>query len=332
MSAPRPSAAPFPPGALAPGTPLLLATACSADSRPATRVALALAAERGLAPHVLRVHDVPALDVAALGLPAYPADPFAAGVPYDEATAAVDAAQLRAELAAAGMPTGAPWPVRVEVGAPSACIVREAARVGAGLVVVGLRARGLADRALGDNTAARVMRDAPCPVLGVSAAAPALAGLPRRVLVGVDFGRASARAAHAALALVADGGTLVLAHVAAPSAQAAGEAPPESDEGEALVHALGVDAAFERLVTELGAATPAGRSVAVECLAVPCVPGHGVARELLAAAGRVRADLVAAATQRLPRLARLLLGSVTAELARDGGRSLLVVPPAGRGA
>lgn len=338
-----PPPAPDAPATGGPGFPLLLATVSAADTRPATRVVLALAAERGAVPHVLRVHDVPAMDVAALGMPAYPGDIFSAGAPFAPVSQAEDVDRVSAELDAVGVSPAAPWPVRVEVGAPGECIVREAARVGAALIVLGLRPHGLVDRTLGDDTTLHVMRHASCSVLGVadgrtehggtevgsadvsaSGTRPALAGLPRRVLVGVDFTRASTRAAYAALALVADGGTLVLAHVVAPSGAAD---PDQSDEGAALVHVLGVDGAFARLVTELTAAVPAGRAAGFDCAVVPGVPGQSVAGALLDAADRAGADLVAVATQRLPRLERFFLGSVTTDLARAGRHPLLVVPP-----
>lgn len=311
------------------GFPLLLATLRAADTRPATRVVKALAAERGAVPHVLRVHEVPAMDVATLG---YPADAYA-GAPPDAGSVSEDLLCVTTELDAVGSQAAA-WPVRVEVGAPGVCIICEAARLGAALIVVGLRPHGRLDRALGDDTAVHVMRRAACPVLAVAngptgarvSGEPAtLAGLPRRVLVGVDFTRASARAAHAALAVVGDGGTLVLAHVLAPSATA------DAVAGATLVHTLEIERALAELVAELTAAVPAGRAATFETVCMPGVAGDRVAHTLLGAADRAGADVVAVATQRLPRLERFFLGSVTIDLARAGRHSLLVVPPGAPG-
>ena len=61
------------------------------------------------------------------------------------------------------------WPTAIELGVPSDAIVREAARVKAALVVMGLRRHGRVDRAVHDETALSVMRKATGPVLGVAA-------------------------------------------------------------------------------------------------------------------------------------------------------------------
>jgi nucleotide-binding universal stress UspA family protein len=209
------------------------------------------------------------------------------------------------------------WPVTSAIGTPAVLIAREAARLDAGLVVMGVRRHDFIERVLRDETTLTVMRRAPCPVLGVT---PALSGLPRRGVVGVDFGRASASAARAALSVLAPDGTLLLAHVQPPRTHGG-----EDAEGAAVVRDLGVDAAFKRLVGELGA----DERTTVEPIVVECVPGVGTAGELLALADRARADLLAVGSQRHGRVDRWLLGSVTTDLARDGRHSLLVVPPHG---
>jgi len=292
------------------GRPVLLATDGSAEARAAARVVAALATERGAVPHVVRV-----LDVSAYPVPTpLPSMIAAADALVGRGLREADAEALRAEL---GRLLGVKidWPAYVGLGSPASVVVHEAERIGADLIVMGIRRHDFVERVLRDETTLSVMRRAHCPVLGV---APALAGLPRRALVGIDFGRASVRAARAALALLHPAGTLVLGHVQPPH-----ELSREDAEGADVVRTLGIDAAFKRLATELAA----DAGVTVEPALAECAPGVGTAGELLALGDRVAADLLAVGSQRHRRVERLLLGSVTTELARDGRRSLLVVPP-----
>lgn len=215
---------------------------------------------------------------------------------------------------------GAPneWPVHVSAGAAAYEILRYAERQGAALIVMGLRRHGVVDRVLHDETTLTVARRAHGAVLGVT---PTLHALPRRAIVGVDFGPASIRAACAALDVLAratptEGVTLRLVYVDRSGV----EGGLEDTAGEALIKRLGVDAAFEQLVRELRA--PPG-------VHVECAMRHGVpAAELLACAEESRADLIAVGSLRHERLERWILGSVTTEIIRDGRCSVLVIPPA----
>jgi len=210
------------------------------------------------------------------------------------------------------------WPVHVSAGAAAYEILRYAERQGAALIVMGLRRHGVIDRVLHDETTLTVARRAHSAVLGVT---PTLRALPRRAIVGVDFGPASIRAARAALdvlarATPAEAVTLRLVYVDRSGV----EGGHEDTAGEALIKHLGVDAAFEQLVRELQ--SPPG-------VHVECVVRHGVpAAELLACADESRADLIAMGSLRHERLERWILGSVTTEIVRDGRCSVLVIPPA----
>lgn len=210
------------------------------------------------------------------------------------------------------------WPVHVAVGAAAYEVLRYAEREGAGLVVMGLRRHGVIDRVLHDETTLTVARRARGVVLGV---VPSLQTLPRRAIVGVDFGPASIRAARAALDVLApptsgDPVLLRLVYVDPSGVEGA----REDTAGEALIKRLGVDAAFDRLTEELEA--PPG-------VHVSCVVRHGVpAAEVLACADECHADLIAVGSLRHERLERWILGSVTTEIVRDGRCSVLVIPPA----
>ena len=295
------------------GRPLVLAIDGSMEALAAARVAAALAADRGALPHVVR-----AIETGALPLPApVPSMLAAADALIGADVHGADVRAARDELAG-HLGRAVDWPVHVGLGAPGGLIARHAAELGAAIVVMGLRRHHRVDRALHDETTLHVMRAASCPVLGVTTA---LTVLPRCAVVGVDFGRASAHAARLALDVLEDGGTLVLAHVEPPGREPALD--EEEDGGGGVVYALGVEAAFDRLVTDL--AVPAG--VAVRRVRVPGEAGRHVSESLFAVAEEHAASLIAVASRRHDWIDRVLLGSVTTELARDGRCSLLVVPP-----
>ena len=284
--------------------PVLVATDGTPASASAVRVAAALAATCGAEPHGFRVLD-PLM--CALG-----GDVM---VPLPLLEEASTPGRVRAELEQAIVGAGE-WPFRVDVGAPAPLIRREAARLDAALIVLGLRRHGLFERIARDETALQVMRGAPCPVLAVRAS---LNAQPTRVVVGVDFSRASVRATRIALDLVAPGGTVILAYV-----DAAGSAAGERSEGEGIVHTLGMQSAFSRVTREAARRPDVTLEVAV---LEPASGPSKVASELLSLASRAHADLVAVGSHQHGRLERWLLGSVTQALVRDGGCSLLIVPP-----
>lgn len=288
--------------------PALLALDGSEPSAAAARVALDLAERRGVRVHVLSVVDTrptpipPPLDLAfSLAASAYGEEL------HDEQQRRVR------EALSAVLHRPIDWPARVTLGTPSHAIVEESRRLGAGLVVLGLRRHHLLERALNDETTLNVMRAAPCPVLGVT---PATTALPRRVLVGVDFSRASLAAARAARALMADEGTLVLAY--APP-------PPQylPDDGERVIHELGVAAAVSWFTREV----EVGAGAKVEQVVLQHDPGRSVAELLLGYAEGAGIDLIALGSHRHGRVERWILGSTTADVARDGSYSLLAVPP-----
>ena len=209
------------------------------------------------------------------------------------------------------------WPVHIGLGSPANEILRCAERQGAALIVMGLRRHGAADRVLKDETTLTVTRRAHGAVLGV---VPDLRGLPRTAVVGVDFGPASRRAARAALDLLArptPGGSVSLRLVYADANVFSGTRQVTA--GEALIHRLGVKAAFELLIGELDA--PPGVFIDWSVVEGPA------ASALLAFAAEKRADLIAVGSLRHERLERWILGSVTATIVRDGRCSVLVIPP-----
>jgi len=290
--------------------PIVVAVTGEADGAAPVRVASALERRFGSA-----VSAVQVLDVSDLPNPLPAAFTFAreliGDVPYAE-----DARERRRQFEEwLGKPND--WPVHIAVGSAPYQILGYAERQQAALIVMGLRHHGVIDGVLRDETTLTVARRAHGAVLAV---VPTLQGLPRRAIVGIDFGPASIRAARAALDVLlhpAPTNSLVLRLVYVDRSGVDGA--HEDTAGEALIRHLGVEAAFEQLVRELGA--PPG-------VRVELVTRHGaVAEELLACADESRADLIAIGSLRHERLERWILGSVTTEIVRDGRCSVLVIPP-----
>lgn len=296
--------------ALAGGGTVLLAVDRTSASDSAARVALDLAERRGARVHVLTVMDTrsapmpPPLDLALA---------IADGA-YGDSVHEEQKRELRIALSTT-LDRQLDWPVEVKLGTPSRVIVDEARRIGATLVVLGLRRHHAVDRAFNDETALNVMRAAPCPVFGVT---PETRALPRRALVGVDFSRASLAAAQAARALLGDGGTIVLAYVAPPVEASL------PDDGERVIHDLGVRSALDWFTSELRAP-----GLTVESVVIPPRIGQSVCQRLTDHADEAPVDMIALGSLRHGRMERWILGSVTTDVARDGSYSLLVVPPAG---
>lgn len=291
------------------GRPVLLATDGSPASAGATHVLRAMAVELNARPHTLVVLDT-------RGAPIPP--PLDAAIQLADATVgpgshAEQEAAVRRGLAAT-LGHEVDWPVRMGVGTPAAAIVREALRIDAAMIVMGLRRHGRTDRVLNDETTLNVIRTAPCPVFGV---APELRNLPKCVLAAIDFSNASLSAASVARGLVPRDGRLVLAYVP-PLAMY----PP--DDGEGVVHSLGVQAGFERATRDLGSDRLTIDSVVLH---------HELKRQvsdlLLEYADTTSAEVIAAGSARLSRVDRWMLGSVSTDLVRDGRYSVLVVPPGG---
>ena len=171
------------------GRVVLLATDGSEGSIAGAHVALALAAKYHATIHVVSVVDTrsapipPPLDIAlAMG------DAVIGPVVHKQ-----QEEEVRSSLSTATGQAVA-WPIRITLGTPAISIVKEARRVGAVLIIVGLRRHGRLERAVHDETAIKVMRNSSCPVLGIVSGTTTL---PTRVLAAVDFSETSLIAARA---------------------------------------------------------------------------------------------------------------------------------------
>ena len=289
-----------------PGTPfnLLLAIENDDNARAAIRVADALTT-RGAVPSVIRATE---LMVPVAGTP----DSM---VLFAEAVLGEDFHEaqvhsLRA-LIEGTLGRDRPWPIKSLMGDPALCITEEAEARNAELLVMGIHQHGAFEQAIGENTATRVMGRAAVPVLGVR---PALTGLPRRIMVPTDFGNASREAAHLAANLADPGGTVILVHSSLPS-----PIVDEGDEGLALIQREGIEHAFLHLTAEISE----GKAIRVETVTRTGDAGG----QLMAAAALLAPDLIAIASQRHHLITRLILGSVTRTLVREGSWPMLITPP-----
>ena len=168
------------------------------------------------------------------------------------------------------------------------------------------------ERATRNDTVHEILRATTLPVIAVT---EQLQSLPRHVVVGMDFSRASIDAARTALALLAEGGRLTLAYVAPAFAFG-------MEEGEQLVQQLGVAAAFSQIRETLAPA----RGATIDTVVLDGALTRNIATTLRAWVDDVKADLVALGARRHGRLERWVVGSVTSDFAREGLHSLLAVP------
>lgn len=286
---------------------LLLAIEYDDNARAAIRVTDALTA-RGAVPTVVRASEVM---VPVAGTP----DSM---MLYAEAVLGEDFREAQAHslraLIEETIGRAQSWPIKSVTGDPALCITEEAEAQNSELLVMGIHQHGALEQAIGENTATRVMGRAAVPVLGVR---PALSGLPRRIMVPTDFGNASREAAHLAANLADPGGCVILVHASLPS-----PIVEEGDEGEALIQREGIEHAFGHLTDEISE----GKSIQVETVSRTGDAGA----QLMAAAALISPDLIAIASQRHNLITRLILGSVTRKLVREGSWSMLITPPARR--
>lgn len=286
---------------------VLLATDATPASEPALRMALALS-ERGADVHALFVVDSrpvpipPPIDVAVA----------LADAAYSDAFREQREAELRDTMSQM-LDQRIDWPSHVVLGTPWRAITKEATRLHADFIVVGLRRHNVIERVSDSETTLQVMREAPCPVVGVTAP---FTGPPKRVLVAVDFNQASLEAARTVDRLYGNEATLVLAYVPPPDVLV-------PDDGERIIRDLGVKAAFAWFEGELH--RDAGARI--EHVTLPRGPTESIADALLAYTGLAAIDMIALGSRRHGRVERFILGSVTSDIAHDGRMSLLVVPP-----
>ena len=270
--------------------PLLLALADDETTAASIRIALALANQKGAVPTIVRaLGDLRAAEIAI--------SPFG-GVALEECFSPEymrlcrEAVEERVRSVAGTVE----WPLNVTDQSPIDAIVARASAMRAGLIVMGLRHHGVLRRAISRDLLGEVLRVARVPVLAVRAG---LSALPKRVVVAIDFGAASIRAAHLARRLMDSEGAMYFVHVS-------------------RAHSDDLRTRLDALIDDLAPAP----GVTVSSILL-----HGDVQSSVEGLGHaVDADLLAVGKEEHSLLDRVATGSMSMKLAHRARWSTLVVP------
>jgi nucleotide-binding universal stress UspA family protein len=284
---------------------ILVATQASNTVAPEVRVARSLADRFGSKVDVVSVVEpiLPSPMISDIGLVGTMA-PVAPAVPQIQERRF----RISDELARAGRPD---WNVTVLGGWPAEKIAEAAKQVGATMIVMGIGHHAPIDRLMGSETVLQLIQYTDIPVLAVSRDLP---GVPQRAVAAIDFTDQSELAARVASELVADAGTLYLAHVRTDWTETIEPQLPVD------LYADGVERRFEQLERRLAEERVAPR--VVDRVVRSGDPAH----EILAFAGATSIDLIAVGARTHSRMYRIFLGSVAAKLLRSAPCSVLVIP------
>jgi nucleotide-binding universal stress UspA family protein len=289
-------------------TPCILVASDGAEGAAgALRTAYLLAQREGVRVEVLAV--CPPMELYPVGTPE-----VVASFPAHVMAGAAEALRARVEAQLAEIGGGAElWPVTIETGGVAAIVARIAAKVGADLILLGLRPHPRVERWLARETLLRVIHLSSAPVLAVP---PEARELPGRIVIATDFTEFSERVKAVAIRVSAEDALVHLVHVTwAPSADG-GWADTQS---WVQTYRLGVEQRLTELAAELAASS--GRKTHVRVLAGEPAP------ELLRFASEVDAELLAAGSHGSGFLGRMVMGSVSSRLVHGARCGLLVAPP-----
>jgi nucleotide-binding universal stress UspA family protein len=285
--------------------PLLLAITDDERASPAIRMTRVLTRTHGAIPTVLR----------ALGSDRETevlVQPFAGYVTEGALSPEYrDESRERLQQQVADVTGDVRWQFEIADESPVEAIVKHARQLRAGLIVIGLRRHGVMHRVVAGDLLRSVVRMAGVPVLAVR---PDLVALPRRVVVAVDFGEASVRAASMARHILADDGEMHLVHVVTDSMHQDGPLARTAGAGP-----------FTRAMRDLASMVDDLRPESGMTITSHVIEGEREAA-IDGFAERVRADLLAVGSDEHPLLDRLVNRSVSMGLARTAHRSMLVVP------
>lgn len=287
--------------------PVILATDGTAQSSGAFAAAVAIAAGGGrrsdrartLPVHVIAVCD--ALPIVAPEIAPVLPHEFLEGRREDMLTAALE--QVRYNVS-----DTSGWRVDAVSGPPAATIADTAEEGDASLIVMGLGNHDLYARVFGTETALKVMRQSHVPVLAVP---QNWIGIPRHLVIAVDFGPASLRAARTAMRIAAPGASACFAHVAPDIGL-----PLDVEDDLSSIYRSNLSEEFDRFI----AATGVPDDVLVTRTALYGDP----ARALLDFARAEGMDMIVAGTHGLNALAQLFVGSVASKLVRGAQCAVMV--------
>jgi nucleotide-binding universal stress UspA family protein len=277
--------------------PILCPCDFSVASPDALRVAVPLA--RAYGAEIVGLHVIPTSLPAGGGFRSLPNPALLRPHLREEVSRALDGALQPARAAAV---TTRP---QLREGRPADEILKAAASLSAGLIVIGTRGRRAVDRAVLGSVAETVLRKSRCPVLAVPPAFHAGARWPRAVLWATDFSPDAGVAVRYALSLAEKSrAELIALHV---------------QEGPAGRRGLVTRRVEERL---RGAVALAGGAE----LGADAVVATGSASGAILAVARTRAaDLIVLGASGTGVLERLLFGSTVMAVVRQSACPVLVV-------
>jgi nucleotide-binding universal stress UspA family protein len=236
--------------------------------------------------------------------------PLLVGLPpdIDQTRAADKLNEVRDQRREAG--GDASWSIEVKYGDPATTITRTAKERSARMLVMGLNRHGTMDRVLGGDTVFDVVRLGETPVL---VATEPMHRSPRVIVVGVDFGSLSVRAAQLAVDLFPEATDVYLVHVA-PTIDVTIEGWYD------LTYARSTRESFAQMVCSLDGCS--ARIQTVELVG-------NRERELTRFARGLKADLLVVGSYRRGLFRRLATGTMAARVLRGSPCPVLIVPDPG---
>lgn len=286
---------------------IILATHGQPAATGALRVAAALAPRLRATVEVITVLDpIPTYDYGFA--PVFIPD---ASMEQERITAHME--KVRGQLRTVVGSAAQAWGISCHIGIPSDVIAEAARAPDVQLVVMGLGRHAPADRIFGGETALRVSRLAPVPVLAVADDAE---GMPLHALIATDFSPSSVRAAHTAMSILDPCARVTIAHTM-PDV----DLPSPGREDWERVYRSGVEASIASLKAQLQA--PA--EIRFNAVVLQGDP----AEELVRLAQHTPVDLIVAGSHGRSAFQRLVLGSVATKLLRTAHCSVLLAPAEG---
>lgn len=237
--------------------------------------------------------------------------PLAPGLMFVNGDAQADTVRRRVSDA---LGSQAAWALDVLTGSPAREIARAARENGASIVVIDAAPRRGVRRVVSGVRALQVVGRAPCPVLSIAS----WSGLPKVIVVPIDFSPASIRAATAALMISGDGVRVILVHVpwTVPLRHVIRDAAGGLMGGDVADH-------FARVLAELQPLVQNGTTIETR------TREGSVVSAVLSVAESERADLIAAGSHGPGPVERFFVGSVAAGLVHAAPCPVLVSPPPG---